>query len=106
MVLMDLANGLAEAGQFSAAVTVQLEIVDAYRAAGSAAGRILPDNFAWSLLDLAIFLDLAGQVDASLEVEEEALALQPRITELEQSRVPELTMWTAGATLRFAPGTD
>jgi hypothetical protein len=101
-ILMDLAHGLAEAGQFTQAVTAQREVVDIYRATGSPAGYPYPDGVAWSLLDLAIYLDLAGQTGTSLDIEQEALTLQRRITEADPRRLPGLAIWTAGASLRFA----
>ncbi|WP_203840407.1 tetratricopeptide repeat protein [Winogradskya humida] len=100
-ILMDLAHGLAEAGRFGEAVTVQLEIVDLYRASGSPGNYPLPDNVAWSLLDLAIYLDLAGRTEASLEIEQEILTLQRRTAEAEPRRVTGMVIWMAGAALRF-----
>lgn len=102
-ILISLAHGLAESGRFAQAVAAQREVVDIYRATASPDGYPLPDNVAWSLLDLAIYLDLAGQTNASLEIEQEALALQRRIAEDDpRRRLPGLAIWTAGASLRLA----
>lgn len=97
-ILADLAHGLAESGQFAQAVAVQREVVAIYRATG----HDLFDNLAWSLLDLTVYLDLAGQADASLEIEHEALALQRRLAEHDPRRLSGLAIWTAGASLRLA----
>ncbi|MFD8500203.1 tetratricopeptide repeat protein [Amycolatopsis sp. NPDC059657] len=102
-ILADLAHGLAECGQFAQAATVEREVVDIYRAAVSRGGYELSSLLAWSLLDLAIFLDLAGQGEASLAIDHEALALQRRVTETDPDRqLPTLAIWTAGASLRLA----
>lgn len=102
-ILINLAHGLAESGRFAQAVAAQREVVDIYRATGSPDGYPLPDNVAWSLLDLAVYLDLAGQTNASLEIEQEALTLQRRIAEGDpRLRLPGLAIWTAGASLRLA----
>ncbi|MCE7002333.1 hypothetical protein LWC34_05735 [Kibdelosporangium philippinense] len=101
-VVADLAHRLAEFGQFAQAVEVELEVVNIYRAAVAADKYGLSDNLAWSLLHLAIFLNLDGQTEASLQIEHEALALQRRLTERESGRLPILAIWTAGASLRLA----
>ncbi|MEO6089628.1 MAG: hypothetical protein ABIQ18_41625 [Umezawaea sp.] len=100
-ILADLAHGLAESGQFAPAAATQVELVDIYRATRSPGGYSLPDNLAWSLLDLTVYLDLAGQPDASLEIEHEALALQRHLAEDDPGRLPALAIWTAGASLRL-----
>lgn len=100
-ILMDLAHGLAEAGQFAQAVTVRREVVDIYRATGSPGSYPLPANVMWSLLDLAIYLDLAGQINMSMEIEQEALALQHRLAEADPGRLPALAIWASGFSLRF-----
>ncbi|GIM70313.1 hypothetical protein Aco04nite_19600 [Winogradskya consettensis] len=100
-ILMDLAHGLAEAGRFGEAVTVQLEIVDFCRASGAPGSYPLPDSVAWSLLDLAIYLDLDGRTEASLEIEQEILTLQRRTAEAEPRRATGMVIWMAGAALRF-----
>jgi hypothetical protein len=46
-------------------VTAQLEVAGIFRATGSPGSYPLPDNVVWSLLDLAIYLELAGQTEAS-----------------------------------------
>jgi tetratricopeptide (TPR) repeat protein len=102
-VLAVLAHGLAESGQFDQAVAVQRDVVDIYRAIVTPDSYGLFDVLGWSLLDLAVCLDLAGQADASLEIEHEALALQRRMPEDDpRLRLPILAIWTAGASLRFA----
>jgi tetratricopeptide (TPR) repeat protein len=101
-ILLDLAHGLAEAGQFQEAVAVQLEVVDIYRGMGSASEHPWPEVVAWSFLDLAIYLELAGQTDASLEIEYEALALQRQMTAAEPRRRTAFAIWAGGAALRFA----
>ncbi|WP_162908133.1 hypothetical protein [Allorhizocola rhizosphaerae] len=100
-ILMALASGLAEVGQFAKAVTVQLELVDTYRATGSGGSHPQPAGVMWSLLDLAIYLDLAGQSDASMQVEHEALALQRRMSEADPGWLTTHAIWTAGSSLRF-----
>ncbi|MFF5233233.1 hypothetical protein [Dactylosporangium sp. NPDC000521] len=101
-VLMDLASGLAEAGQFAQAVTVQREVVDSYRAAGPRNGPDQPTSVMWALLDLAIYLDLAGETDASLEIERAALAQQRHEAEADPAWLPILAIWTAGSSVWFA----
>ncbi|MER5276322.1 hypothetical protein ABT025_11270 [Streptomyces sp. NPDC002809] len=96
------AHGLAEAGRFDRAVTVQREVVDIYRATTGPGGHSSPTGLMWSLLDLAVYLDLAGQTDASLEIERETLHLNRRIAEAEPSHLPGLVIWLAGVTPRFA----
>jgi hypothetical protein len=97
-ILADLAHGLAESGQFPQAVAAQREVVDMCRATD--AGWF--DNLAWSLLDLAIFLHLAGKADASLEIDHEVLALQRRQADEEPRRLPILAIWATGTSLWFA----
>ncbi|MFJ2094349.1 tetratricopeptide repeat protein [Streptomyces sp. NPDC087901] len=101
-ILGAFAHGLAEAGRFDRAVTVQREVVDIYRAATGPGDHLSPTGLAWSLLDLAIYLDLAGRTDASLEIEREALHLERRMAEAEPSCPPGLVIWLAGVSLRFA----
>jgi hypothetical protein len=55
----------------------------------------------WSLLDLAIYLDLAGQTAASLEIEREALKLKRRSTEDSPWSLAALVIWLAGVSSRF-----
>jgi hypothetical protein len=101
-ILGAFAHGLAEAGQFERAVTVQREVVDIHRAAGGPGGCPSPDGVVWSLLDLAIYLDLAGQTDASLEIERNALQFKRRMAAADPRRLPGLAIWLAGVSLRFA----
>lgn len=101
-LLMELGYGLAEAAQFAQAVAVQREVVAIYRATETDGGYAWPDVVMWSLLDLAIYLELAGQTDASLETEREALTLKRRMTGDAPGRLAGLAIWTAGASLRFA----
>ena len=96
-VLGEFAHGLAEAGQFAQAVTAGREIVDIYRAMEGPAGYGWLDSFMWSLLDPAIYLELAGQTAACLGIEREALKLKRRIAGL-----PGLVIWLAGVSPRFA----
>jgi hypothetical protein len=100
-ILGAFAHGLAEAGQFERAVTAQREVVDIYRATAGPAGYPIPDGVVWSLLDLAIYLDLAGQTDASLEIEREAIGLKRRMSEAEPRSLPGLAIWLAGVSPRF-----
>ncbi|MEU9135182.1 tetratricopeptide repeat protein [Streptomyces sp. NPDC048404] len=101
-ILGAFAHGLAEAGQFERAVAAQREVVDIYRATEGPSGSLSPDGAVWSLLDLAIYLDLAGQTDASLESEREALQLKRCMAEAEPGRRPGLVIWLAGVSPRFA----
>ncbi|MGW1656746.1 tetratricopeptide repeat protein [Streptomyces atratus] len=100
-ILGAFAHGLAEAGQFERAVTAQREVVDIYHATEGPAGYPSPDGVVWSLLDLAIYLDLAGQTDASLEIEREAIQLKRRMAEAEPRCLPGLVIWLAGVSPRF-----
>lgn len=100
-ILGAFAHGLAEAGQFERAVTAQREVVDIRRATDGPGGRPSPDGVVWSLLNLAIYLDLAGQTDASLEIEREALQLKRRMAEAEPRCLPGLAIWLAGVSPRF-----
>jgi len=100
-ILGAFAHGLAEAGQFERAVTAQRDVVDIHRATEGPAGYPSPDGFVWSLLDLAIYLDLAGQTDASLEIEREAIQLKRRMAEAEPRSLPGLVIWLAGVSPRF-----
>lgn len=77
--LGNLAQELAEAGQFTYAVAVQRELV-----AGS--GRVS------DLQHLAVYLELAGQTEAGLQVCRELLAAQRE----------HRAIWAAGLSLRFA----
>lgn len=101
-LLMELGYGLAEAAQFAQAVAVQREVVAIYHATETDGGHASPDSVMWSLLDLAIYLELAGQTDASLEIECEALTLKRRMTDDTPGSLAGLAIWTAGASLRFA----
>ncbi|MFE9723810.1 tetratricopeptide repeat protein [Streptomyces sp. NPDC005794] len=96
------AHGLAEAGQFAQAVTAQREVVDIYRAAEDSRDVSWPSGVVWSLLDLAIYLDLAGQTDESLEIEREALRIKRRTTEDEPRGLSGLVIWLAGVSPRFS----
>ncbi|MCP2322263.1 tetratricopeptide (TPR) repeat protein [Hamadaea flava] len=100
-ILMELACTLAEVGQFADAATVQLEVVDSYRARGAHGVYPQPSSVMWALLDMAIYLDLAGQTDASLEFEREALALQRRMSEAGPAWLATWVLWAAGSSLRF-----
>ncbi|MFJ8856355.1 tetratricopeptide repeat protein [Streptomyces sp. NPDC102437] len=95
-ILGAFAHGLAEAGQFERAVTAQREVVDIHGATDGPGGHPSSDGVVWSLLDLAIYLDLAGQTDASLEIEREALQLKRRMAEAEPRCLPGLAIWLAG----------
>jgi tetratricopeptide (TPR) repeat protein len=101
-ILGAFAHGLAEAGRFERAVAAQREVVDIYRATEGPAGYPSPDGVVWSLLDLAVYLDLAGQTDASLETEREALQLKRRMAAAEPRRRTGLVIWLAGVSHRFA----
>jgi hypothetical protein len=100
-LLMELAHGLAEAGRFTHAVTTQLEVVDIHRTARGPNGYKLPDNTMWALLDLAIYLDLDGQIEASLDIDRELLDLERCKSQAEPRRLTELAIWTAGLSTRF-----
>lgn len=100
-ILGAFAHGLAEAGQFERAVTVQREVVEIYRATEGPAGYPSPEGVVWSLLDLAIYLDLAGRVDASLEIEREAVQHKRRMSDAGPRRLAGLAMWLAGVSSRF-----
>lgn len=100
-LLMELTHGLAETGQFAHAVTTQLEVADIYRAARGPEGYGLPDNTMWALLDLAIYLDLDGQDEASLDIDRELLTLERCKSRAEPRRLTELAIWTAGLSTRF-----
>lgn len=100
-ILGAFAHGLAEAGQFERAVTAQREVVDIYHATEGPAGYPSPDGVVWSLLDLAIYLDLAGRSDVSLEIEREAIQLKRRMAEAEPRCLPGLVIWLAGVSPRF-----
>jgi hypothetical protein len=95
------AHGLAEAGQFAQAVDLQREIVDINRATQGPAGYASADGVMWSLLDLAIYLDLAGQTAASLDVEREALRVKRRMSGADPWRLAGLVIWLAGVSTRF-----
>ncbi|MEV7659118.1 tetratricopeptide repeat protein [Streptomyces anulatus] len=101
-ILGVLAHGLAEAGQFERAVTAQREVVDIYHATEGPAGYPEPDGVVWSLLDLAIYLDLAGRADMSLEIEREAIQIKRRMADAEPRCLPGLAIWLAGVSSRFA----
>ncbi|MEU8899362.1 tetratricopeptide repeat protein [Nocardia sp. NPDC048505] len=100
-ILADLAHCLAEFGRFAQAVAVQQEVVAICRARESAGGYS-SGHPAWQLLDLAIYLDLAGRADASLDIEREVLELERRRAANNPRQLPELAIWTSGAALRFA----
>ncbi|WP_405844211.1 tetratricopeptide repeat protein [Streptomyces platensis] len=100
-ILGAFAHSLAEAGQFERAVTAQREVVDLHRATDGPGCYPSPDGAVWSLLDLAIYLDLAGQTDASLEIERDALQLKSRIAAAEPRCLPGLAIWLAGVSPRF-----
>ncbi|MFF6776950.1 tetratricopeptide repeat protein [Streptomyces sp. NPDC012637] len=101
-ILGAFAHGLAEAGQFERAVTAQREVVDLHRATDGPGGYPSPDGVVWSLLEMAIYLDLAGQTDASLEIERDALQLKRRMAAADPRRLPGLAIWLAGVSPRFA----
>ncbi|MFD5519324.1 tetratricopeptide repeat protein [Streptomyces sp. NPDC127066] len=101
-ILGAFAHGLAEAGRFERAVAAQREVVAIYRATEGPAGHPSPDGVVWSLLNLAIYLDLAGRTDASLEIEREALRLKRRMVAAEPRRRTGLVIWLAGVSHRFA----
>ncbi|GAA1558387.1 hypothetical protein GCM10009827_094170 [Dactylosporangium maewongense] len=101
-VLMALASGLAEAGQFAQAATVQREVVDSHRTAGPQNGPDQSTMTMWALLDLAIYLDLAGETDASLDIERAILAQQRHEAEADPTWLPILAIWTAGSSVWFA----
>ncbi|MEV6439752.1 tetratricopeptide repeat protein [Streptomyces anulatus] len=100
-ILGAFAHGLAEAGQFERAVTAQREVVDIYHASEGPAGYPSPDGVVWSLLDLVIYLDLAGRADVSLEIEREAIQIKRRMAEAEPRCLPGLVIWLAGVSSRF-----
>lgn len=100
-ILGALAHGLAEAGQFEQAVSAQREVVGLHRATDDPGNYPESDGAAWSLLDLAIYLDLAGQSDLSLEIERDALQLKRRMAAAEPRRLPGLAIWLAGVSPRL-----
>ncbi|MFJ7967236.1 hypothetical protein [Streptomyces sp. NPDC096324] len=86
-------------------MAVQREVVDMYRAMEGRGGCPSSYGFVWALLDLAIYLDLAGQTDASLEVDREAVRLNRRMAEADSRHLEGLVIWLAGVSTRFAdPG--
>jgi tetratricopeptide (TPR) repeat protein len=104
VVLAQLAYHLAEAGRYADAVDVVREVVDNYREAVALGSRGLITTLAWHLLDLAVFLDLAGRVEESLAVEAEILALHRRRVPGKDPglELPIMALWATGASLRLA----
>ncbi|WP_432970554.1 tetratricopeptide repeat protein [Dactylosporangium sp. CA-233914] len=94
--LLDLARGLAEAGRFAEAVTVQTEVVELYRDRGAGDSGAL-----WALLGLAVYLDRAGRSEASLEADREALARMRQMAAEQPVIRPTLAIRMAGFALWF-----